>query len=71
MKPWWKQPGCIPPQPSGAFGGRMEAVLAGSPRPSDPRRPLGCREEITQHLVRDRRDPEPAARARPGRVDDD
>ena len=47
----------------------MEDVLEVYTRPYNPRRPLVCMDEITKQLLRDMRDPEPAARGRPGRVD--
>ena len=47
----------------------MEDVLEVYTRPQDPRRPLVCMDEIAKRLLRDVRDPEPAAHGRPGRVE--
>jgi transposase len=71
LRPWLKKQWCIPPQHNGAFGWRMEDVLEVYTRPYDPRRPLVCMDEIAKQLLRDIRDPQPAARGRPGRVDDE
>ena len=59
----------LPPQRNADFVCAMEDVLEVYQRPSDPRRPLVCFDEQSKQLIREIRQPVPAAPGRPERID--
>jgi hypothetical protein len=61
----------IPPQANAAFVCALEDVLEVYTRPYAPRRPQVCRDETSQPLVAEPREPRPAAPGQAERVDDE
>ena len=59
----------LPPQHNADFVCAMEDVLEVYQRPYDPRRPLVCFDEQSKQLIREIRQPVPAAPGRPERID--
>ena len=69
LKPWLKEPWCIPAGPSGAFVAAMEDVIEVYHRPYGPKRPVVRIDEQPIPLIGETRTPIPAAPGRPARYD--
>jgi hypothetical protein len=69
LAPWRKQEWVIPPEANAEFVYHMEDVLDVYTRPSDPKRPLVCLDEMPKQLIGEVRSPEPAEPGRPERFD--
>jgi hypothetical protein len=61
----------IPPGQSAEFAARMEDLLDLYQQPYDPKRPLGCIDELPVQLISEVRPPLPPAPGRPARYDDE
>jgi len=59
----------IPPEATGEFVWRMEDILEVYTRPSDPKRPLVCLDEMPEQLLADVRAPIPMRAGQPVRED--
>ena len=59
----------IPPEHNGQFVADMEKVLDVYRRPYDPQRPVVCMDESPRQMIRETRNPIPAAPGQPERVD--
>jgi hypothetical protein len=59
----------IPPEQNGQFVAAMERVLDVYKRPYDPDCPVVCMDESPRQMIRETRQPIPAAPGRPARVD--
>ena len=68
-QPWRKEHWCLPPAASAAFVWPLEDVRDVDRRPSDPERPLICRDETSRQVLGAVRAPLPPAPGRPARRD--
>jgi hypothetical protein len=69
VKPWPREPWCLPPEANAEVVWQREAVLAVSTRPADPARPVVCLDETSRPRLADPRPPQPPAPGRPARQD--
>jgi hypothetical protein len=69
LKPWIKKQWCIPTHTDAEFVFHMEDVLSVYMRPSDPKRPQLCMDEVNTQLLADTRDPLPIKPGEPKRED--
>jgi hypothetical protein len=69
VKPHVRKCWVIPPEQRGAFVAHMEAVLELYRRPYDPHIPLVCMDEQPVQLIKETRQPLPAAPGKPEKVD--
>ena len=69
--PWQQQQWGRPPTANAAGVWAMADILAGSPRPYDPQRPVGGLEAARQPLVAETRGPMPAAPGKLARIEDE
>jgi hypothetical protein len=69
LKPWLKEPWCLPPEADAEFVAAREDVLDVSHRPFDPERPLVGLDEASQPLIGEVAEPGPAEPGQPERID--
>jgi DDE superfamily endonuclease len=69
LKPHLKDYWVIPPEQDAEFVCAMEDVLDVYQRDYDPQRPVVCLDETSKQLVKETRQPVPAAPGRPERID--
>ena len=70
MRPHLRQMWVIPPKHSGAFVAHREDVLEVYQLPYDPQVPMVCMDEHPVQLIKETRQPLPAAPGKPEKVDD-